>query len=249
MSQRRNNYRLLQIACIVSAVLHTLTIFLFIWAYRSGHLDQFSIQRLMQFPPQHPIIWKSVCLLVSLSTLSFLFLILSLRQIVNTPFKMLITAALCLTIIGVTIDLQSQASMLVMFSDISSQWLYGNSTHPKSALLLLAWQTVNHSITASLFQANLLYSLSGILVALAILTGKGLPHWIGWAALPVWLLACMASLLTFCANLPSALLFLFLSVISFIVWTIIIAATVDGLSHRQEDNSTIQSGNQTKRQN
>ncbi|MBK9143789.1 MAG: hypothetical protein IPM23_14900 [Candidatus Melainabacteria bacterium] len=228
-SQKRRSYRFLQGACVAAAVCHTVAMLLCLWTYKVGHLDQFSLERLMHFPPQHPAIWKATCLALSAASLSFFFLILTLRDVVSNQWKMLFTGSLCLSVLAVCINLQSNADMLILFSDISKQYLYGGSSYSRHELSLIAWETLNRALSSCFLVSNGLYAASGFLVVAAILTGRGLPQWIGWCGLPVWIPAALAGLATLCANLPAAGFLLFVSLIAFIVWSIAIAATVDGL--------------------
>jgi hypothetical protein len=222
-------YRHLQWVAFGSAVTHVIAVFLAIYAFREGDLQELSLVNLMHFVPGHVGLWQLTCFSIACSSLSFLMLYLALKQILRLRHSLWITAATFVVVIAIAIDLQSYGNLTVVFSDLCVQ-LTKNSGY-KQLLMLEGWRTVNQGLTQSVLIANSLYSLAGLVMAAAIVAGKGLPKWLGWTSVPIWLAGLAASVLTFCGQLSWALVIMFAMTIAFIIWTIALAVAVDPYTH------------------
>lgn len=222
-------YRQLQVTAIVSALIHASAVFLAIFSVREGNLYDFSVTRLLQFVSANRVLWQVSCLSVSMSTISFLVLFLAFRNVLRVRQTLWITAASFVVAIGLANDLQSQGNMLVYFSDLSHQVTHGS--YPRQQLNLEAWRTLNESVTQSLLIANALYSLSGLVLSGAIITGYGLPKWLGWTSIPIWLVGLAASALVFSGGFSWAVILMFAMIIAYILWNIATAVAIDPYTH------------------
>lgn len=221
-------YRALQLACVGGALTHAIAVLTIIHLYREGRLDHFSLVRLMHFIPNNLIFWRFACISAALSSISSLVLFVAIRDVIVVRHSMLLTIALLITVIGVSNDLQAQSSLLVLFSDLALQLHGGATAISKQAVLMESWATLNRAATQSLVLATPLYAGAGLVLAGSIIVGRGMPKWLGWCAIPVWVAGLVATLLTFTGAMTLAVIVLFSSSIAFILWTIAIAVTIDG---------------------
>lgn len=222
-------YRYVQFAAIGSALTHIIAVFLAIYAFREGDLQELSLVNLMHFVPTHTMLWQITCMAIAMSSLSFLFLYLAIKQILRLRHTLWINAATFLVVIAVTVDLQSYSNLTILFSDLCVQLTKSSSY--KQLLMLEGWRTVNQGLTQSMLLANTLYSLAGLVLAGAIIAGRGLPKWLGWTWVPVWLAGLAASVLTFVGQLSWSLVIMFAMTIAFIIWAITLAVAVDPYTH------------------
>lgn len=221
-------YRVLQLACVGGAITHAIAVLTIIHLYREGRLDHFSLVRLMHFIPNNLIFWRFACIAAALSSISSLVLFVAIRDVIVVRHSLFLTIALFITVIGVSNDLQAQSSLLVLFSDLSLQLHAGATTISKQAVIMESWVTLNRAATQSLVLATPMYAAAGIILAGSIIVGRGMPKWLGWSALPVWVAGLVATLLTFTGQMTLAVIVLFSSSIAFILWTIAIAVAIDG---------------------
>ncbi len=226
-------YRHLQWIAIASTVLHATAVFLAIYSFRTGDLQALSLVQLMQFVSTHHAVWQSTCALAGLCAISFLFLFLAIKQILRVRDTLWLNMAMMLTVIAVALDLQSFGNLMIYFSDISTQLLRVSGF--KQYLILEGWRSLNQALTQSLVLANTLYAASGLILARAIIAGFGLPKWLGWTSIPVWLVAISASILTLAGQLSMVIVVMFAMVIAFILWTIALAVAVDAYSHSHRE--------------
>lgn len=221
-------YRALQLACVGGALTHAIAVLTIIHLYREGRLDHFSLVRLMHFITNNLIFWRFACISAALSSISSLVLFVAIREVIVVRQSMLLTIALLITVIGVSNDLQAQSSLLVLFSDLALQLHAGGPLIDKKDVIIESWATLNRAATQSLVLATPLYAGAGMVLAGSIIVGRGMPKWLGWCALPVWVAGFVATLLTFTGQMTLAVIVLFSSSIAFILWTIAIAVAIDG---------------------
>ncbi len=218
-------YRHLQWMAIGSSVSHIVAVFLAIYALRQGDLHGLSLVHLVDYVPKHTLVWQSTCLAIGASSLSYLFLLLGIRQVISIANQLWITMAVLVTVIGVTLDLQTFGTLAITFSDISTQLI--PSSNYKQLLLMECWRIVNQSLTQSVIISNSLYAGSGLMVAASIITGVGMPKWLGWISIPVWLAGLAAAILTLTGQLTLAMVLMFAMTIAFIIWAIAVAVAID----------------------
>ena len=222
-------YRHVQWVAIGSALTHVIAVFLAIYAFREGDLQELSLINLMHFIPGHVGLWQLTCFAIGFSSLSFLVLYVALKQILRLRHSLWINAATFVVVIAISLDMQSYGNLMIFFSDVCNQLL--RSSGYKQLLTMEGWRTVNAALTQSVIIANSLYSLAGLVMSGAIVSGVGLPKWLGWTSVPIWLAGLAASILTFCGQLSWALVLMFAMTIAFIIWTIALAVTVDPYTH------------------
>lgn len=218
-------YRHVQWVAAGSALTHVTAVFLAIYAFRAGDLQELSLINLMHFVPNNVALWQVCCFAIGISSLSFLALYIAVKQILRLRHSVWINTATFLVVIAVALDMQSYGNLMVFFSDICVQLT--RSSGYKQLLMLEGWRSVNQGLTQSVLIGNTLYSLAGLIMAGAIVAGKGLPNWLGWTSVPIWLVGLAASGLTFAGQLSWALVLMFAMTIAFIIWTIALAVAVD----------------------
>jgi len=222
-------YRHVQWVSIGSALWHVIAVFLAIYAFREGDLQELSLIHLMHFVPNNTALWQLACFAIGASSLSFLVLFLAIKQVLRLRLNLWLNIASYLVVIAIALDLQSYGNLMIFFSDVSTQLL--RSSGYKQLLMMEGWRTVNAALTQSVIIANSLYALAGLVMAAAIVRGQGLPKWLGWTSVPVWVVGLAASVLTFCGQLSWALVVMFAMTIAFILWTIALAVAVDPYTH------------------
>ncbi|MBX9670754.1 MAG: hypothetical protein K2X93_24345 [Candidatus Obscuribacterales bacterium] len=222
-------YRHLQWIAIASAVSHATAVFLAIYSFRAGDLQALSLVQLMHFVAGNHTVWQLTCALSGLSAISFLILFLAIKQILRVRDTLWLSTATMLIVIAVALDVQSFGNLMVYFGDISSQVVKVSGF--KQYLILEGWRSLNQALTQSILLANTFYAVGGLILARAIIAGFGLPKWLGWTSIPVWLVAILASILTFTGQLKIVIVVMFAMVIAFILWTIALAVAVDAYSH------------------
>lgn len=218
-------YRRVQWVSVGSALTHVTAVFLAIYAFRAGDLQELSLFNLMHFVPDNVALWQACCFACGVSSLSFLGLYIAVAQILKLRHSIWITSATLLVVIAVTLDLQSYGNLMVFFADVCVQLT--RSAGYKQLLMMEGWRSVNQGLTQSVLVANSLYSLAGLAMSATIVVGKGLPKWLGWTSVPIWLAGLAASMLTFAGQLSWALVVMFSMTIAFIIWTIALAVAVD----------------------
>lgn len=222
-------YRHLQWVALTSSISHIVAVFLAIYAFREGDLHGLSLIHLIDYIPKHLFVWQSTCLGVAFSSLSFVVFYLALQQVLRLQDKLWINAATFFTVMAITLDLQTCGSLMITLADIATQVVLAGSY--KQLLLLESWRIVNQALTQSMILSNSLYAISGLVLAGSIVTGFGVPKWLGWTSIPVWLAGLAASILAFCGQLSLALVLMFAMIIAFILWTIAVAVAVDPYTH------------------
>lgn len=222
-------YKHVQLIALGSSIVHVLAVFLAIFAFREGNLQELSLIHLMHFVHRHTALWQAACFAAGISSLSFMMLFVALKQVLRLRHNIWINAAAFLVVIAISLDLQNYGNLMIGFSDTSIQLM--RATGYKQMLMLEAWRSVNQALTQSVIIASSLYAISGLVLSTAIISGVGLPKWLGWTSIPVWLAGLAASVLTFYGQLSWAMVLMFAMSITFILWTIAIAVGIDPYTH------------------
>ncbi|MDZ4835385.1 MAG: hypothetical protein SGJ27_16530 [Candidatus Melainabacteria bacterium] len=222
-------YRHLQWVAMGASISHIIAVFLALYAFREGDLQDLSLIHLMDYVPKHLAVWQLSCATIAGSSLSFLALYLALKQVLRLRHTLWVNAATFFIVIAITLDLQTFANLMITFADISAQLVL--SSGYKQLLMMEAWRVVNQALTQSMIVSNTLYAMAGLVMAGAIVSGFGVPKWLGWTSIPIWLAGLAASVLTFSGQLSLALVLMFSMTIAFILWTITVAVAVDPYTH------------------
>lgn len=222
-------YRHVQWVAIGSSISHIIAVFLTIYAFREGDLQDLSLVHLMDFVPKHNAIWQSSCIAIGASSLSFLMLYVALKQVLRLRHSLWINAATFISVIAISIDMQNYGNLTITFSDIATQVVH--SSGYKQLLMMEGWRIINQALTQSVIISNTLYAISGLVLAGGIISGYGVPKWLGWTSIPVWLAGLASAILTFSGQLSLALVLMFAMTIAFILWTIAVAVAVDPYTH------------------
>ena len=231
---KAGKYRQLQALCIVSSLANAIAVLLAIYMIRIGHFDQFSVVRLMHFVPHHIVLWRLSWLSLGTASITFLLFVLSLEDIISRIPRIWMRATLIVALLAVAVDIPSQSRMLVLFADVSAQLVYGG-TFAKKVLLIEGWKAINQCLTESIMVANSLYSVAGLGLSAMIINGKGLPRWLGWTSVPIWLAGLAATIFTFQGNVLWGLILLLSSLIGIIAWGVLVAVSVDSLARSDEE--------------
>lgn len=222
----KSSLRITGWVCVAAAICHVLALLVILYATRLGDLGAFSPAKLMKFVPDNQLIWRTMCLLSSLSSFSTVMVVLMLREVVTRRARLFMRVALILAVIGCAADLQSHFSLMVLFSDLATE-IKSNGSYVRQELVQLAWMTVNQALSQTLLLTNLMYSLAGVLSVASLLMTRTFPQWLFWMGLPIWLIALSATLVAFAGQLIMALSLFICSVVGFIVWTVAIALIID----------------------
>lgn len=206
--------------CLLTALAHVIATLLSVYAIREGNLGDFSPLRLMQFVPQHVILWRCAWLCAALASLSFVLFALAICHLIDRRLRPALAFALILVTVAVSNDLSGQLSMLVLFSDLAYQFrAHGSFLQHETAQL--AWTTMSQALTESVLVANTLYSIAGLVIVVCALLTRSFPRWLAWAGLPVWVATLSVSVLSFLGALKWALVLLLASTVAFAIWAMV----------------------------
>ncbi len=236
----RQRYQQLQVVAIGAAIVHASAVLLCVYAVKEGNLYDFSVTRLLQFVPAFTGLWQISCFAVALSSVSYMVTFVAMKHVLRVRQTMWLNVGIFLVLIAVANDLHSLGSMMIYFADIARQFV--NGTFSKNQLLMEAWSVLSNSVTDSLIIANTLYSVAGLILARAIISGYGLPKWLGWTAIPIFVVGLLASILIFQGEFSMAIVMMFATIITFILWAVAMAVAIDPFAHEHkhaaEENQT-----------
>lgn len=201
-------HRFVQITCLVATVAHTAATLACVYTFREGNFADFSPAKLMQFVPQHLILWRVCCLLTAFSSISKLVFILAMREVLEEKFRFVVGVAVCISVVACSQDLEAIGRMMVLFADISLQGAL-NCAFTGPELVQIGWTLINNSITQTFMFACMLYGAAGLLITLCLTKTRVLPPSLAWAHLPVWLCIVLTGLATFFGYLPMAMCLMF----------------------------------------
>lgn len=203
-------HRFVQAACLFSAVSHVAATLICVYTFREGNFAYFSPQKLMQFVPEHLLLWRSSCLLVMLSSISTLVFILAMREVLEEKYRFLVGVAVLFAVVACGQDLSGISRMMVLFADISLQGALNAISVPQN-LVQFAWSILNQSITESFMLASFLYGMGGLCISLCLTRTRILETRLAFAHLPVWMLMIACSVTTFLGYLPVSVVLSFIA--------------------------------------
>ncbi|HEY9868460.1 MAG TPA: hypothetical protein V6D08_04790 [Candidatus Obscuribacterales bacterium] len=206
--------------CLATALAHTVAVLLGVFAIRDGNLGDLSPLRLMQFIPQHIILWRSVWLASAVASLSFAVFAVAYCQLVDRRYRAATAVALIFVTVALTNDLNGQFSMMVLFSDLAYQ-MRGHGSFLQHETAQLAWSTMNQALTQCVLIANTLYGFAGFIISLSAMATRSFPKWIALVGLPIWFVMLSVSVLSFLGALKSALVLLLAVTVAFVLWTMV----------------------------
>lgn len=206
--------------CLVTALAHTVAVLLGVFAIRDGNLGDLSPLRLLQFIPQHVILWRSAWLAAAVASVSFAVFAVACCQLVDRRFRAATAVALIFVTVALTNDLNGQFSMMVLFSDLAYQ-MRGHGSFLQHETAQLAWSTMNQALTQSVLIANTLDALAGLIIGVCATLTRSFPKWIALVGLPIWLVMLSVSVLSFLGALKSALVLLLAVTVAFVLWAMV----------------------------
>lgn len=232
-------YRHFSYACFFMAAVHIIAAVLAVVAVREGELGEISPGKLLRFIPEHLILWRTSCLFIALSSISFVIFVVLIREILDRRVAHLATLAIVFAAIAASNDLNGLFNMMVLFADLAQQFRsHGHFLVHET--MQLAWAIMDQSLTQCLLIGNSVYAASGVLVVAAGFSSDGFPKWLAWTGLTIWLVAIGISILSFLGMLQWVLVLTLATVVVFVMWSVAMGGTYWLLAERRHEPADFQ---------
>lgn len=228
-------HRFVQITCLIATIANTAATLACVYTFREGNFTDFSPAKLMQFVPQHLLLWRTCCLLTAFSSVSRLIFILAMREVLEEKFRFIIGVAVCLSVLACSQDLEAISRMMVLFADMSLQGAL-NCAFTGPELVQIGWTLINSSITQTFMVASILYGSAGLLISHCLSKTRVLPRSLALAHLPVWLCTSACALATFFGYLPAAMCLMFAGNLGLSFLSAFTGVSIDSLLERKRDD-------------
>lgn len=227
-------HRFVQITCLIATIAHTAATLACVYTFRDGNFTEFSPAKLMQYVPQHLLLWRSCCLLTAFASISKLIFILAMREVLEEKFRFVVGVAVCLSVVACSQDLEAIGRMMVLFADISLQGAL-NCAFTGPELVQIGWTLINNSITQTFMFASILYGSAGLLICYCLNRTRVLPRSLAVAHLPVWLCTLLTGIATFFGYLPAAMCMMFAGSLGLSFLSAFTGVSIDSLLARKKE--------------
>lgn len=226
-------------ACLASAMACTVSVIAAIWIVREGNLGDFSPVQILQFIPANIFLWRTACLSAALATVSFVAFTVAMQSVLELRLQPVLNFAVVLVGIGAANALNAQFAMMILLADLALQ-MHGHaglSVHED--ITQMSWVTMNHALSQTMLIANSLYTLAGFIIAFCILSSRFFPKWLGWLAMPIWIVTLNVSTLTFIGALQWSLVLSLAAIIAYIMWVTTLGFTLRIMARKPTHASTV----------
>jgi len=201
----KSSYMALAQASFLAATVQALAIGLSSALVLNGQFKAFEPVRVLAFIPTHQTLWQSNCLVLSLCSITFLFYSLAYVMLLERKLMLWSVFAVALLLIATGTALNSQVSLLVMFSDLAQE-LFTYKTQLDGGMLHVAWAVLTQFFCQSILIANTLTAISGMTLSLCSFLSDSIPRPIAWSGLVLWVTTIFATVFASVGKLDFALI-------------------------------------------
>ncbi len=217
--QRRLGYRYAAVttACFITATLQALAGGLLASFLQAAHLQRFEMGILLTVIPAHQLLWRGLCAAFGFSSVVLLLVMVGWSNLVGRRFQPLPMFAILVMTMSAYATLDSFMMMMTRFADLARDATYSYSPNQMGTMQMVS-ASATEFLTRVLLMANVLESVSGIMLSLCSFLTKGFPRVLAWLGLLLWLGTLNASVVAATGQVDLAMTIYLGSRVGLIIW-------------------------------